>query len=301
VSTDEAYYERTAAPWFAQLQRDSGLLHYRQITDVADPNERLMRALTRVSEQYAATPEDQRVYGPEAAIKNLVLYVVLSIVIGSRVQDGPLIASLPAVLEPFAPLSPLIHAIWLNAQATHAFTCECRLERARALWLEVETALTKVTGAEMSYVAAVRGAVAYGLGQLEVRLGTGLAEQRALQLDQDPAQKVSAMSLRKIACLHQGDFEGAERFRKQGELLALEANVRSMFTSTLPVELVAHREHLRLHDHRRRVLLLVALEHPAHGAQQVVERELAPAAHHGARSGLVAQAHVARYRCLRRR
>jgi hypothetical protein len=238
--SDDTHYLRTAASWFAQLERDSGLLHFRQIGDAADSNERLMRALTRVSEQYAATPEDQRAEAPDVAIKNLVLYVVLSIVVGSRVQDGPLIASLPGVLEPFVALSPLLHAIWLNARATYEYSCNCRVERARALWLEVETALSKLTGAEISYVPAIRTAVRYGLGLLEARLGTSLAEERAQQLDQDPSQRVSAMLLRKIVRLHQGDFEGAEHFRKQAERLALEANVRGMFTGTVPAELIAH-------------------------------------------------------------
>jgi tetratricopeptide (TPR) repeat protein len=40
--------------------------------------------------------------------------------------------------------------------------------------------------------------------------------------------------------LHQGDFEGAERFRRRAERLALQANQRQMFVSTLVAELIAY-------------------------------------------------------------
>jgi tetratricopeptide (TPR) repeat protein len=40
--------------------------------------------------------------------------------------------------------------------------------------------------------------------------------------------------------LHQGDFEGAERFRRRAELLALQSNQRQMFQSTLTAELIAY-------------------------------------------------------------
>jgi tetratricopeptide (TPR) repeat protein len=53
-------------------------------------------------------------------------------------------------------------------------------------------------------------------------------------------QKVSAMYLRKVICLQQGDLEGAERRRKQAELLALQSSTRQMFTSLLMLEVGVH-------------------------------------------------------------
>ena len=240
IVSDERHYLRAAPAWFAQLERDSGLADHQAITDAANPGERLMRALTAASERYAATPEAERVYNPETAIKSLAYYVAISIAVGSRTQDSALIASLPAVLEPFAPLSPLLHAIWQNAIATRETVCDNRPERAHKRWLEVDAVLATVTVAEMNYVAALRGAIAYGIGLIEARLGFASAEQRVQVLDDDPFQRVSAMSLRRMAALHKGDFAGAERFRKRAELLGLQSNMRQMFTSTLPGELIAH-------------------------------------------------------------
>jgi hypothetical protein len=240
VGTDEDYYSSVAPAWFAQLAHDSGLSLYASITDAATSGERLMRALTLTAERYSATPERERVCNPEEAIRGLGMYVVISIVAGSRMQDGPLLASLPGVLEPFAPLSPVLHAIWQNAIATCESHCDNRPEDARRRWLEVLEALSSVSVAELVFVERLRNAILYGIGSLEARMGLTSAEQRARLLDDDTLQAVSAMSMRKIARLHQGDFAGAEHFRKAGERLALHADVHSMFSATLQAELIAH-------------------------------------------------------------
>jgi tetratricopeptide (TPR) repeat protein len=240
IVSDEARYLRVARDWLGQLEHDSGLALYASIVDAADPGDRLRRALTGAAARHAATPEHERVCGPEEAIKAVAYYVAVSIALGSRMQDAALIASLPALLEPFAALSPLLHAIWQNSIATREVLCDNQPELGRARWLEVLQALSKVSSAELSYVANLRNAVVYGIALIESRLGFVSAEQTVRALDDDPLQVVSAMSLRKIARLHQGDFAGAERFRRRAEQLALHTNLRSMFSSTLQAELVAY-------------------------------------------------------------
>jgi tetratricopeptide (TPR) repeat protein len=241
IAIDDAYYLRAAPAWFARLEQDSGLADYRALSQVTDAGERLRQALTAAAQRYAATPEHERVLSPELAIRGLAYYVVVSIAIGSRMQDAALVTSLPAVLEPFAALSPALHAIWQNSIATRESNCDNQPEGARRRWLDVLDALARIPAGEVSYVTAVRRAIIYGIGLTEARLGLAHAtEQRAVMLDDDPLQAVSAMSLRKIARLHQGDFTGAERYRKAGERLALHANMRSMFSSTLQAELIAY-------------------------------------------------------------
>jgi len=240
VVTDEARYFRVADALLAQLKRDSGLTAYEGIADATDPMQRLMRALTQAKEAYDAAPEHERVLAPEAAIKGVAYYTAISIAVGSRAQDHARIASLPSLLEPFAALSPLLHAMWQNAIATRESICDNRAEHARARWIEVDAKLATVTSTEMSYVQVLRGAIAYGIALIEARLGVKTAEARSKVLDDDPMQRASAMSLRRIARLHRGDVVGAERYRKQAELIALHANQRQMFTSTLVAELIAH-------------------------------------------------------------
>jgi hypothetical protein len=240
VVTDEARYFRVAPMMLAQLRRDSGLAMYESLAGEPDPMQRLMRALTHAKTTFDAAPEHERVLSPEEAIKGLAYYVAISIAIGSRAQDNALIASLPAVLEPYAPLSPLLQAMWQNAIATRESVCDNRAEHARQRWVEVDAKLATITVAEMAYVEALRGAIAYGIALVEARLGISTAEAKAKALDNDPMQRASAMSLRRVARLHKGDLANAERYRKQAELLALHGNQKQMFTSTLVAELVAH-------------------------------------------------------------
>jgi hypothetical protein len=240
IVTDEARYFREAPTFLAQIKRDSGLAMYESITDATDPMQRLMRALTHAKTAFDEAPEHARVLSPEAAIKALAYYAAISIAIGSRAQDNALIASLPALLEPYAPLSPLLHAMWQNTIATRESICDNRAEHARQRWIEVDEKLATVSVAEMNYVEALRSAIAYGIALVEARLGFSTAEVRAKALDNDPMQRASAMSLRRVARLHKGDVANAERYRKQAELLALHGNQKQMFTSTLVAELVAH-------------------------------------------------------------
>jgi len=60
INYDESYFVRVVAEWRSQLEHDSGYLIDRQLEDISDPGERLMRALTLLSERYAATPEAER-------------------------------------------------------------------------------------------------------------------------------------------------------------------------------------------------------------------------------------------------
>jgi tetratricopeptide (TPR) repeat protein len=238
VPGEDRLHGRVAAQFLAQLERDSGLMDYRE-QDSADPAQRLTRALQRAAERYAATPESERVYRVDEAIKLLVSYVVVSIVIGSRTFDLHLIASLAPLLEPFAPLSPLLHAMWQNALATLEMLHR-RFESARARWLAVYESLEGITNAQLEHVDAIRNAIAYALGMVEALLGMHTAGRWAALLDKDPQQHVSAMYLRKTLCLQQGDFETAERFRRKAEVLAVQATTRQMFATNTIAELFVH-------------------------------------------------------------
>ncbi|HKU41962.1 MAG TPA: hypothetical protein VJR89_27580, partial [Polyangiales bacterium] len=240
VAADDALYWQAAPAWRAQLERDSGLCDYWQLSEITDPNQRLMRALTLAAERYAATPEAERVYAPDHAIRLLVHYVVLSIAVGSRTFDCALVASLPGLLEPLAALSPLIDAIWQNALATQESTHYRRTERANQRWIDVYERLGKTDTQDPQIVRAIRYAIAYGVGLNEAAMGRDSAMHWAEKLDEDPMQHVNAMYLRKVVRLQQGDLEGAERYRKQAELLALQSSTRQMFTSLLSLEINIH-------------------------------------------------------------
>jgi serine/threonine-protein kinase len=238
VVCEDRLHHRAGPALVAQLVRDSGLGFFRE-QDEPDPMQRLTRALHRAGEQYAQTPEAERVYRVDEAIKHLVFYVVMSIAIGARTFDARLIASLPPLLEPFAPLSPVLHAMWQNALATVEINRR-QYEQARARWLQVFERLDGISGAELEHADAIRNAVAYAIGTVELLLGMQSVGRWAALLDKDPLHQVNAMYLRKALCLQRGDFDNAERFRRKAELLAVQATTRQMFTSNVVTELIIH-------------------------------------------------------------
>jgi hypothetical protein len=151
-----------------------------------------------------------------------------------------LLASLPGLLEPFAGLSPVLEAIRNNAIAAFTSQYACQYELARSRWIEVLQKLDALTGTELSHIEAISNAVAYGIGMVEAQLGLASATSWAARLDQDPFQKVSALHLRKVVRLEQGDWNGADRLRRQAEVLALQQRSPQMFSTLLSVELAAY-------------------------------------------------------------
>jgi hypothetical protein len=239
VATEDEFYWRVASDWLAQLERDSGLTDWRACGDI-DPGTRAGLALGAAAQRYAAAPEDERVYPADEAIKHLCFYVVISIAIGSRSINGPLLESLPGLLEPFAPMVPVVELIRQNAIACYESRILAHVQQAHARWVKVYEGLEKLNKEEMPYVNALRSAIAFGIGSIEARLGLKSALKWTSILDEDPLQQVNSFYLRKIVALQRGDAEGAERWRRQAEVLTLQARLRQMFTTLLPIELAAH-------------------------------------------------------------
>jgi hypothetical protein len=55
----------------------------------------------------------------------------------------------------------------------------------------------------------------------------------------DPVQRVNGLNLRRVVRMQQGDWEGAERLRRRGEILRLRTRARQMFNTLTVVELMA--------------------------------------------------------------
>lgn len=239
VTQDELSFPDSARLWLAQLERDSGLDLYRADPDTSDPAARMMRALQGAQARYLATPEAERVYPVDEAIRLLAEYVVIGLAISSRSQDYSRLRSLPSLLEPFVSLSPVLDAIWNNAVATYVAAGEGRHELARERWIAVLGKLDAMADSDVKHAKEIASAVAFGIGCMEAHLGLSSVSAWADRLERDPYQRVSALQLRRIERLQQGDSKGAERFRRQAELSALRRRGTQMFSTLLVVELAA--------------------------------------------------------------
>jgi ABC-type transporter Mla MlaB component len=238
VVTDNKLHRRYGPGWFSQLERDSGLLDYRACDANLAPAARLQEAVQRVMARYAATPEIERVYRFDEAIKYLARYMTLCLPIGSRSRNMRLLGSLPAMLEPFAIVSPVLHALWQNAISGTEMNYLGMAERARERALAVYEQLGQCSGEELRYVDLIRNAIAYAVGSLEFGMGYPSVMHWIGILEQDPLQHVNAMYLRRLQCIMDGDGDGAERCRKQAEVLSVQASARQMFMPPLRQELV---------------------------------------------------------------
>jgi hypothetical protein len=228
TASEDKYYWRAGPDWLDQLKHDSGLAIWQGLGEI-DPGLRLARTFQGAAEQYAATPEAQRVYAPDEAVRHLARHVAVSVAVGGRSIDMKLLQSLPALLEPFVALSPVLDAMRLNAIATCEVTCFGRLLRARSGWIEVHQRLSSPACRDVEYADVVRNALAYAIGMLEARMGMTSALSWAEMLDSDPLHRVSAVHLRRCVRLQQGDWEEAERLRRHADVLGLQSRSRQMF------------------------------------------------------------------------
>jgi tetratricopeptide (TPR) repeat protein len=238
--TDYDHYARAAPIWLTTLVRDSGLRDWAALSELTDPEQRLREALQLAAARHASAPPHERAYTVAEAIKYLIHYLVVSIVIATRTYDAALTRHLVELLVPFAGLSPLLDAMIDNARATQAAILDAQYVQAHARFCSVFEKLSELHGEAARSVAFIRHGVAFGIGTLEAARGMASASRWADQLERETTHATDALQLRKVICLQHGDLEGAERQRRAAELQALQSGVRPMFLSSLLVEISAH-------------------------------------------------------------
>jgi hypothetical protein len=238
---DNELHRRYAPGWLAQLELDSGLVEFRANDPQLSAADRLKLSLDRTIARFEASAESERVYRFDQALKHLARYVTLSIAIGARARDAALLASLPSKLEPFVALSPLLEALWQNAisalEMNVAALSERGLVRAHQLYERLQPFV-----AAQPYIETIRNAIALAIASIELSQGNPDALDWFEVMDRDPLQQVNAMYLRRLLCIYRGDSGAAEQYRRQAELLAVQATGRQMFTGPIRAELTAQAQ-----------------------------------------------------------
>jgi hypothetical protein len=240
IMTDNKLHARYAKYAYERMALDSGLTDYQRLDPNLPAQERLQIAFETALARYAATPERDRVYKPDEAIRFLARLVSVQIAIGARTRNAELLYTNSLILGPFAPLTPLLAALSQNAIAAYEMNILGCVERARERVMRIYEQLADVKGTEEHYASMIRSAVATALAFIETALGIPSAARWIEIIESDRLQVVNALYMRRIMCMLEGDTAGAEFYRTRAEVVALQSSVRQMFMPPLRHELAAH-------------------------------------------------------------
>lgn len=238
VISDAKYYGEAASDLLAQLKQDSGLTAYAALDPAIDSSRRMKMAMEFAAEQYANTPERDRVYSVQEAVQRLARYVVETFNIVSKTFDTRLLGSLPELLEPFESTSPLLAAARQYAIAACEIVYQSRAQRARQRWMDLYTSLESIMAESPGMVTRLRLGCVVCLVETEAPLGLSSALRWCEILEQEPLRRVHAMYGRRLVAIQQGDIAGAERCLKAAEVLTAQVHAHQFMIPLRP-EIVA--------------------------------------------------------------
>jgi hypothetical protein len=218
---ESASFRRWLPPALEQLEKDSGLAAYRELSDTLE-SERLSRALTIQQQRYLAMSPDQQVYAVGDGVRELARLTGSGLSISIGAHDVQLLESFPA-LDALYPLSPSLRVIEELKNAIR-YWLSGRHELARQLY---EAALERIrepdrAGFDDAQFQRTEVAIEYVLALHEATQGIDRAEQRAQFLESHRALRVNAWRVRSLLQLSQGDDQGARKSRRRAELLQLQ-------------------------------------------------------------------------------
>ena len=207
---------------FAQLlARDVGLDLYAELDATMPPGQRLQQALGAAAARYAATPEHERTLDPKSAIGTLARISITAIGNLARTLDLEEWRQMPR-LTALAPLSPAVAMVDRLARGFEA-RVSGRSEDACAIYREIQQLLVGTdAGLDPTFAESVRAGTLGMIGFSEAMLGLPSAEDCADGVAKFPLYTGSALAIRLIDKLWQGDVVGADRIGRERELWRLE-------------------------------------------------------------------------------
>jgi hypothetical protein len=223
----------------AQLERDSGLVAYRQLEQLA-PGERLGQALAKTHERFLAAPEHERVLPVSEAIPELARLSGLFSAVGALAHDLALLESFPS-FEPLSPLSPALRVVARFAEGVKEWV-RGHFGRSRAIYQELLVRIAAPDRANLTdfHHMRIRLGLHLLLGMSDAVEGSQGALAHADELEASRTQRVSAWRVRQVFHLSRGDNEQARRCLRRAELCQLqEAGAQHDAGSTFVVELLA--------------------------------------------------------------
>jgi hypothetical protein len=219
-STADPTLIRYAEPTLAQLCHDSGRIYLERFRSDPDPLQRIRHCLREARQAYEQTAAPRRGLEPAEATYELAMCALTLTETYSVRNDLEGLASLPGLLEPFVPHSPvfeLLHELCLHAHATALGRSGAAAQTRTLSRLELP-----LPGLDPAAQQAIRCAFLYWIGMDEAALGKPAALERALILEQFPRYAPLGAQIRAIGHLFLGDEVEAESWQRRRELLSLQ-------------------------------------------------------------------------------
>ena len=236
---DIACFLAHVGPYIAQLERDSGLVHYRELEHLPE-SERLGAALAAANEAYLATSERERGHSVVDAIQHLGRLSAMFNTVSTWTLDIATWDQMPS-LQPFEPLSPAIGVLNRFADASKAFV-QGRFFKSGRMHSEVLDRVSQPDRAGLDPTVQTRMQTGLHLlmGMRTAGLGLQVAEQHAAELEKDRMLRVSAWRVRQVLHTSRGNIEEARRCMRRAELLQLQVGgeqyaVGATFAAELPL------------------------------------------------------------------
>ena len=233
-------FMRAAPPLFERLERESGLVDYRELPLVPE-SERLGAAFGRAQQRHDALPEHDRGCSPIEAITLLGRLCSGGVNVGMLAQDVGLLERLPS-LEPLWPLSPAIEAIDKVVIASRDFQAG-RMQEAIESLTRVMARIEQPDRAGLSpeYQRELRFGVLYLMGVYAAAAGLPNAGALVSELETVPGHRVNAFRVHMTAELMRGDIQAAAICQRRAELLALQDGSQLRYRGTTArIELIAY-------------------------------------------------------------
>lgn len=202
--------------------RAAGLDIYASLDESLDPGARVQQAFMGAGKRYYETPEQERFLDPMAAIQELARMLVACAGNAARTLDVEEWEQLPSI-APLTSLSPAVALVngllsGFGARLSGRFELACDIYQALLKKLEA----AEGTGLDGPYIDSMRGAFTAMMGIMHAALGLPSAQEWADKVANDRFDHGSALAIRMLDRLWQGDVVEAGSLARQWELWRLE-------------------------------------------------------------------------------
>lgn len=216
ASVGDARLVRHAPLILEGLERDSGLVYWKDFANVTDPVARVQACVGEAYAQYGSALDREQRLDPAAAIQELATAAAMTTGVYARSADVASTAALDALIAPLRPLSPALEVVGgvVNYAADALRGYYTRDKRLRV----VEQTKVPVPGIDELSRVGIHLLGLYYLALEDALQGYASADEFVAPLDGHPAYAPLAWQARMLSHYYRGDEKEAALCRRRRDL-----------------------------------------------------------------------------------